>query len=122
MVRSTTPPLSAARSRSRAARSCKLLHGGSINDARLTYYDALSRMDPATAALRTALNENLYLAEGVGCLVAMLRAHGALNDGDMRLPTRAGMPAVVRRLRTVLARIVAPDPGFAPPAPFRLVR
>jgi hypothetical protein len=99
-----------------------LLHGGPINDGRLNYYDALSRMDPATAALRTALNESLYLAEGVDCLVAILRAHGALKDGDMRLPPRAGMPAVVRRLRAVLARIVAPDPGFAPPAPFRFVR
>lgn len=99
-----------------------LLRGGPINDGRLTYYDALSRMDPTTAAFQTALHENLYLAEGVDCLVAVLRAHGALKEGDMQLPPRAGMPAVVRRLRAVLARIVAPDPGFAPPAPFRFVR
>ena len=39
-----------------------------------------------------------------------------------RLPPRAGVPAVARRLRAALARIEASDPGFAAPPPWRLVR
>jgi hypothetical protein len=79
-------------------------------------------MDPAVAALRGGLPEDTRLAEGVDCLVALLRARGALRDGDLRLPPRAGVPAVARRLRAALARIEAPDPGFAAPPPYRLVR
>jgi hypothetical protein len=99
-----------------------LLDGGALDDLRLAHYEALSRMDPAVAALRGALPEDTHLAEGVDCLVALLRARGALRDGDLRLPPRAGVPAVARRLRAALARIEAPDPGFAAPPPYRLVR
>jgi hypothetical protein len=99
-----------------------LLDGGALNNARLGYFEALSAMDPAVAMLRGALPEEVYWTEGVDCLVALLRARGALRDGDLRLPPRAGLPALVRRLRTALGRIEAPVPSFAVPPPFRLVR
>jgi hypothetical protein len=99
-----------------------LLANGEIDDARLAYFDSLSRMDPAMATLRSGLPENTYLAEGVDCLVALLRARGALREGDLRLPPRAGMPAVARRLRNALGRIEAPDPGFTAPVPFHFVK
>lgn len=99
-----------------------LLSSGAIDDARLSHYEAMSRMDPALAGLHISFVGNTYLAEAVDCLVALLRSHGALRDSDLRLPPKAGMPALARRLRTALGRIEAPDPGFAAPAPFRLVR
>jgi hypothetical protein len=99
-----------------------LLGGGALDDARLKYFEALSAMDPAVAALRGALPEAAYWAEAVDCLVALLRAHGALREGDLRLTPRAGLPAALPRLRAALGRIEAPDPGFNPPSPFRLVR
>jgi hypothetical protein len=95
---------------------------GDLTDGRISYFVGLARMDPMVAMLRGALPEHTYLAEGLDCLAALLRAHGALHDSDFRLPPRAGMPAVARRLRTALARIEAPDPGFLPPPPFRIVR
>ncbi len=48
-------------------------------------------------------------------------AHGALRDGDLRLPPKAGLAALNRRVQRALGRIRAPDAGFAPPPPFRLV-
>ncbi|MBL6454589.1 hypothetical protein JMJ55_04580 [Belnapia sp. T6] len=89
---------------------------------RIAYYETLSEMDPATAALRTAIRENSYVLDSVNCMMSLLRAHGVLRDEDMRLPSGAGMPAVARRIRMALARIAVPDPGFAVPEPFRLVR
>jgi hypothetical protein len=98
------------------------LLGGDLTEARIAHYEALSKMDPATAALRTGFGESTYLVESVDCMVSLLRSHGALRDGEMRLPRGAGMPAVARRIRAALGRIAAPDPGFAAPEPFRLVR
>jgi hypothetical protein len=98
------------------------LIAGDLTDSRIGYYEALAKMDPAMVALQNGLRENSYVAEGVDCLLALLRAHGALRDEDIRLPPRAGMPAIARRLRAALARIEAPDPGFAVPPPFRLIR
>jgi hypothetical protein len=95
---------------------------GDLTEARIAYYEALSRMDPAIAALRGAVGENRYIMDNLDCVVAFLRAHSALRDEDMRLPSGARMPAVARRIRTALARIAAPDPGFAAPEPFRFVR
>jgi hypothetical protein len=45
----------------------------------------------------------------------------ALHDGDFRLPRNAGMASLARRLQRALGRIPAPDPGFSPPAPYRIV-
>ena len=98
-----------------------LLGGGPLDDARLGLFEAVLGMDPLVAALRAALPESIYQMEAADSLVAFLRAHGALRDGDLRLPPRAGLAAVNRRIRRALARIPAPDPGFAPPPPFRLV-
>jgi hypothetical protein len=95
---------------------------GDLTQSRVAHYEALSRMDPATAALRNAVRENTYLTESVDCMVSLLRAHNAFRDEEMRLPSGAGMPAVARRIRTALGRIDAPDPGFVVPEPFRLVR
>ncbi|MBC4018642.1 hypothetical protein ACFQU2_16655 [Siccirubricoccus deserti] len=95
---------------------------GALDDIRVAHFEALSRMDPALGAMRSALPENTYLVEGIDSLVAFLRARGALRDGDLRLPPGAGLPAITRRLRVALGRIEAPDPGFNPPPPFRLLR
>jgi hypothetical protein len=95
---------------------------GDITDARMTYYEALSQMDPAMTALRHAIRENSYIAESVDVMLALLRSRGALRDDEMRLPSAARMPAVARRIRKMLNRLEAPDPGFIAPAPFHLVR
>jgi hypothetical protein len=93
-----------------------------LTDGRIGYYEALAKMDPAMAALQSGLRENSYVADGVDCMLALLRAHGVLRDEDIRLPPRVGTHAIARRLRAALARIEAPDPGFAVPPPFRLIR
>jgi hypothetical protein len=95
---------------------------GNLTKGRIAYYEALARMDPATAGLRAAFGENSYVADSLDCMLSLLRAHGALRDGEMRLPAGAGMPAVARRIRAALGRVDAPDPGFVVPEPFHLVR
>ncbi|MGK7867200.1 hypothetical protein [Falsiroseomonas sp. E2-1-a20] len=98
-----------------------LLAGGPINEARLGFFEALSQMDPAVAALQVGLREDRYLCAGIDCLVSLLRSHGALRDGDLTLPHGAGLRAVARRIRAALERIEAPGPGFTVPLPFRLL-
>jgi hypothetical protein len=95
---------------------------GDLTEHRIAYYEALAKMDPATAALRAGFGESSYLVDSVDCVVTLLRAHGALRDEEMQLPRGAGMAAVARRIRTALWRITAPSPDFVVPAPFRLVR
>jgi hypothetical protein len=95
---------------------------GDLIENRLAYYESLSRMDPATVAMRVGFRENTHVLDSVNCMVSLLRAHGVLRDEEMRLPAGAGMPAVARRIRMALGRIEVPDPGFAVPEPFRLVR
>jgi hypothetical protein len=95
---------------------------GSLTIDRIAYYETLSRMDLATAAMRAGFRENSYVLDSVNCMVSLLRAHGVLRDEEMQLPAGAGMLAVARRIRMALGRIEAPDPGFAVPVPFRLVR
>jgi hypothetical protein len=99
-----------------------LLEGGALDDARLSYFVTLRTMDPVVASLRSALPESKYHIEAVDSLISFLRAHGALTDGDLRLPPRAGLAALVRRLQRTLGRIPAPDPGFLPPPPYRQIR
>jgi hypothetical protein len=98
-----------------------LLNDGPLDNDRLNFYEALSTMDPGMAPLRAILPESRYEAEGVDALIKLIRSHGALHDGDLRLPAKAGLPALVRRLRRALDRIPAPNPGFQPPPPFRLI-
>lgn len=68
-----------------------------------------------------ATMKNNYQADAADSLVAFLRAYNVLGEEDLRLPPRAGLPALVRRLKQALARIPAPDRGFAVPEPYRLV-
>jgi hypothetical protein len=98
-----------------------LLSDGNLDDGRLGFYEALSDMDPMISTLQGALGETRYHAEGVDCLLTFLRAHHALHDSDFRLPPKAGMASLARRLQRALARIPAPDPGFSPPPPYRIV-
>jgi hypothetical protein len=98
------------------------LLGGDLSERRIVYYEALSRTDPATTALRSGFREDTYIVESVDCMISLLRARGALREDEMRLPAGAGMPAVARRIRTALGRIDAPDPDFPVPEPFYLVR
>jgi hypothetical protein len=94
---------------------------GRLDHSRLAYCEALGRMDPAIGAPRGVLPESTYDAEALNALLAYLRSHDALRDEDLRLPPNAGMRAVVRRLQAALARLPAPNPGFAPPPGFRFL-
>lgn len=97
------------------------LDGGPLDDGRLGFFEALSTMDPLIASVRNVLPESRYDAEGVNSVIMFLRGHGALRDGDFHLPPKSGLPSLVRRLRRALDRIPAPDPGFVPPPPWRLI-
>jgi hypothetical protein len=97
------------------------LGGGPLDDGRLGFFEALSTMDPLIASVRNVLPESRYDAEGVNSVIMFLRGHGALRDGDFHLPPKSGLPSLVRRLRRALDRIPAPDPGFVPPSPWRLI-
>ncbi len=97
-----------------------MLEAKAIDDACLTYCEALSVMDPEVAAIFAALRDR-YHAEFADSLVAFLRAHRAVGENDLRFPPRAGLPALVRRLIRALGRIPAPDPGFEVPAPYRRI-
>jgi hypothetical protein len=77
-------------------------------------------MDPEVAAIFAALRDQ-YHAEFADSLVAFLQAYGAVGENDLRLPPRAGLPALVRRLTRALGRIPAPDPGFEVLAPYRRI-
>jgi hypothetical protein len=99
-----------------------LMASGSINDARVSFYEALSSMDPVVANWGGVLNEDRYLAAGLDSLIALLRAHHVLRDEDMQLPPRGGRPAIERRIRSAFGRVEAPNPNFSIPVPFRLVR
>ncbi|MBL6077725.1 hypothetical protein JMJ56_06885 [Belnapia sp. T18] len=97
-----------------------MLEAKAIDDACLTYCEALSGMDPEVAAIFATLRDQ-YHAEFADSLVAFLRAYGAVGENDLRLPPRSGLPALVRRLTRALGQIPAPDPGFEVPAPYRLI-
>lgn len=99
-----------------------LLDGeAALDELRVEHFRSLSMMDPVVASLRGALPDNPHFAEAVDALAALLRAHGALDDADFRLPPKADPAAVARRLWRALGRIPAPDLGFAIPPPWRLV-
>jgi hypothetical protein len=93
-----------------------------LDSSRLDYCEALERMDPAISSLRAALPASTFDAQSLDALLAFLRSHGALRDDDLRLPPKAGIKALVRRLKAALARLPAPEPGFAPPAGYRIVQ
>jgi hypothetical protein len=98
-----------------------LLDGSGLDDSRISFYETLSTMDPMIASLQGALGEMRHHAEAVDCLLAFLRSNNALDDSDFRLPPKAGMASLVRRFQRALGRIPAPDPGFSPPTPYRIV-
>jgi hypothetical protein len=106
---------------SRTALGDGLLESGALDEHRLAFYRTLSRMDPLIAPMREVLGGSAYHAEGINSLIAFLRAHSVLNEEEFRLPARAGMASLARRIQRALGRIPAPDPGFAPPPPFRIV-
>ncbi|RYD21028.1 MAG: hypothetical protein EOP69_01495 [Spirochaetia bacterium] len=97
-----------------------LLDATSIDDSCLNHIESLAKMDPEVAAIFAKLKDR-YHAEAADSLVTFLRAYNVLGENDLRLPPRAGLPALVRRLTQALARIPAPDPGFTVPPPYRLV-
>jgi hypothetical protein len=98
-----------------------LLDGGDLDDSRISFYEALSKMDPTVASLHGALGEMRHQAEAVESLLAFLRERHVLLDSDFRLPPKAGMASLARRFQRALGRIPAPDAGFSPPAPYRAV-
>jgi hypothetical protein len=106
---------------SRTALGDGLLESGALDEHRLAFYHALSKMDPLIAPMRGVLGGSAYHAEGINSLIAFLRAHSVLNEEEFRLPARAGMASLARRIQRALGRIPAPDPGFTPPPPFRIV-
>jgi hypothetical protein len=98
-----------------------LLASGALDEHRLTFYHAVSKMDPLITSLHGALGKTVYNLEANNSLIAFLRAHNALNEEEFRLPASAGMASLTRRVQQALGRIPAPDPGFAPPPLFRIV-
>jgi hypothetical protein len=58
-------------------------------------------MDPEVAAIFALLRDQ-YHAKFADSLVTFLRAYGAVGENDLRLPPRAGLPALVRRLTRAL--------------------
>jgi uncharacterized protein YjiS (DUF1127 family) len=98
-----------------------LLDGGDLDDGRIGFYETLSKMDPMIGSFHGALDEMRHQAEAVDSLLAFLRAHHALHDSDFRLPPKARMASLARRFQRALGRIPAPDAGFSPPAPYRIV-
>lgn len=110
----------------RVAAACRTpfgdwLLGGDLDDARLSHTEALLNMDPFVAAMHAALPNPLYLARSVDAVLAFLRSHDALAEAELRLPPRAGLRAILRRLQRALDGIPAPFPGFALDPPHRLV-
>jgi hypothetical protein len=98
-----------------------LLDGGDLDDNRIGFYETLLKMDPIIASLHGALGEMRHQAEAVDSLLAFLRERHVLHDSDFRLPPKAGMASLARRLQRAMGRIPAPDVGFSPPAPYRAI-
>jgi hypothetical protein len=98
-----------------------LLSGGPLNEARFDWAEKLLQADPAVFRLRAVLTRTSQI-EAVDALVSYLRAHGAFEDGDLKMPDGAGLAAVMRRLQRGLDRVEAPAPGFKLAPPFQIIR
>ena len=72
------------------------LLAGDLSENRIGYYEQLSEMHPATASLHAGIGENSCVLDSVETIVSLLLAHGVLREEEMRLPRRAGMPAVAK--------------------------
>lgn len=98
------------------------LLSGDLDDDRVDHAAALLKMDPLVGAVHAALPYHLHLTRSLDAVIAFLRAHDVLSDTDLRLPSRAGLRAIVRRVQQALERIPAPHPGFNLPPPFHIIR
>ncbi len=94
---------------------------GSLNETRLDFFEALCTMDSLTVNLHAALPQTRHIANAVDTLIALLRAHGTIEECDLHLPRHAGVKAVFRRLLRGVYAVRAPQPPFPVPAPLRLV-
>jgi hypothetical protein len=93
-----------------------------INPELLAFAEKLLTLDPAVLKLRHLLSRSIDSAERLQATVLFLRAHRVLADNDLELPPQARLPALAKRLQSVLDRIAAPDPRFDLKPPLRIVR
>ena len=97
------------------------LNGDPLAMTRLAYYEALTRSDPIVRQVFRALPEDLRLVEAVNGIIAVLRAHEAVNGIDIHLPQSAGKAAVLRRLMGMMDAVSTPPLPFPVPAPYRVI-
>lgn len=98
-----------------------LLEAGPLNDDRLGHVDAVLAADPLVAPLSQHFPSSAFTIDHLDSLVTLLRAHGATDAVDWGLAPNAGPRGAFRRMQQALDALTAPDPGFEPPAPFRVV-
>jgi hypothetical protein len=98
-----------------------LLDGGLLNDQRLDHVDAVLAADPLVAMLSQHFPSSICTIDHLDSLVTLLRTHGAVDAVDWGLAPNAGPRGAFRRMQQALDALTAPDPGFEPPAPFRVV-
>ncbi|BDG70238.1 hypothetical protein Rmf_01670 [Roseomonas fluvialis] len=98
-----------------------LLEAGLLNEDRLDHVDSVLAADPLVAPLSAHFPSSAFTIDHLDTLVTLLRAHAATDAVDWRLAPNAGPRAAFRRMQQALDALTAPDPGFEPPAPFRVV-
>jgi hypothetical protein len=98
-----------------------ILDGGYLNEVMFERAEALLAMDPVIVGLRGILTCSEYATDGVATILAFLRGHDAISDEYLRMPKEAGLPALSRRLYSILASMQAPMPSFAVPPPYRIL-
>jgi hypothetical protein len=99
-----------------------LLSSGSLAPRHLDRLEALLRMDPVIISLSGIWERQLCEIKCINAVIAFVRAHGAFDAADFRLPEGAGLQAVLRKLQRALDRIGAPTPGFSLLPPYRIIR
>jgi hypothetical protein len=99
-----------------------LVSGGSLNPRRLGRLEALLEMDPIIRSLPVVWDREWYEIESINSVITFLRAHGAFDEADFKLPHEAGLPAVLRKFQKAFDRIEAPAPTFSLSPPLRIVR
>ena len=99
----------------------QILTGGYLNEQMFNKAESLLAMDPVIVGLRGILTCSDSAIEALATLFAFFRGHGAISDESWHPPKEAGLPAMFRRLSSVLDSMKAPKPSFAVTAPLRIL-